>query len=297
MDSIPLFKFLDPHGAKLTLGTGTFKHAKPSDFNDTEDLTISSAFPRNLQDFLLAIQRNFISVVTQNLDCEPTCSSPMREQLLLIQESLKTNPNPVEILLQGFIETQEDIFDLEYQKKFMALFISDINNFMQGFRVLCVTTDVRSRRMWCEYAKEHTGVALRIKPNINKDSKFNLFQKVHYRENRPCLFSNPKQFLSDSLYGDREEVLKRCVDKIIYTKTWKWKHESEYRLVIPVLGNESPWDMLAYHAEEITELYMGTKMLTSDRVEIMDLAKKRNPNIVIYLETPNEPDLLKTNLI
>jgi hypothetical protein len=38
----PLYKYLDVQGAKLTLGNRTFKHAKPSDFNDTEDLTIQS---------------------------------------------------------------------------------------------------------------------------------------------------------------------------------------------------------------------------------------------------------------
>ena len=36
----PLYKYLDVTGAKLTLQNGTFKHAKPSDFNDLEDLTI-----------------------------------------------------------------------------------------------------------------------------------------------------------------------------------------------------------------------------------------------------------------
>jgi hypothetical protein len=41
----PLYKYLDVKGAKLTLGNNTFKHAKPSSFNDTEDVTISSIFP------------------------------------------------------------------------------------------------------------------------------------------------------------------------------------------------------------------------------------------------------------
>jgi hypothetical protein len=41
----PLYKYLDVRGAKLTLGNRTFKQAKPSDFNDTEDLIIQSIFP------------------------------------------------------------------------------------------------------------------------------------------------------------------------------------------------------------------------------------------------------------
>jgi hypothetical protein len=42
----PLYKYLDFQGAQLTLGNRTFKHAKPSDFNDTEDLTIQSTFQK-----------------------------------------------------------------------------------------------------------------------------------------------------------------------------------------------------------------------------------------------------------
>jgi hypothetical protein len=41
----PLYKYLNVEGAKLTLGNRTFRHAKPSDFNDVEDLTIQSIFP------------------------------------------------------------------------------------------------------------------------------------------------------------------------------------------------------------------------------------------------------------
>jgi hypothetical protein len=41
----PLYKYLSVEGAKKTLGTNTFRHAKPSSFNDTEDLTVSSIFP------------------------------------------------------------------------------------------------------------------------------------------------------------------------------------------------------------------------------------------------------------
>jgi len=290
MNSPPLFKFLDPHGAKLTLGNGTFKHAKPSDFNDTEDLTINGVFPGDIEDVLIELQQNFIGVVIRHLDCEPTCALPMRKKLRCIQKACKLNPQAEQILRQELIEAQEDIFDIDHLKSIAASFIADVNNFMQGYRVLCVTTDVNSRRMWSEYAKGHTGVAVRIQPNISKDSIFKLFRKVTYQDVRPSLFDSPTQYLSDSLYGDKEEVLKRCIDKVIYTKTCKWKHESECRLVVPALPNETPWDTIPYHAEEITELYLGTKMLTTDREEIMAFAKMRNPNIVIYLGDGDSED-------
>ena len=41
----PLYKYLSVEGARLTLGNNTFWHAKPSTFNDSEDLKVAGMFP------------------------------------------------------------------------------------------------------------------------------------------------------------------------------------------------------------------------------------------------------------
>jgi hypothetical protein len=58
----PIYKYLDVQGAKLTLGNKTFKHAKPSDFNDTEDLTIKSIFPEETELALKRLENCFTDV-------------------------------------------------------------------------------------------------------------------------------------------------------------------------------------------------------------------------------------------
>jgi hypothetical protein len=57
-----LYKYLDVNGALLTLRNRTFKHAKPSDFNDKADLTIESLFPEADEAALVAIMANFTIV-------------------------------------------------------------------------------------------------------------------------------------------------------------------------------------------------------------------------------------------
>src|SRR6266404_5636 len=59
-------------GAKLTLGNRTFKHSKPSDFNDIEDLTVRSIFPES-DEAALAEINNGLTLAT-NIDvyfCDP----------------------------------------------------------------------------------------------------------------------------------------------------------------------------------------------------------------------------------
>src|SRR6266849_4767688 len=94
----PLYKYLDVNGAKLTLGNNTFKHSKPSDFNDTEDLSIQSIFPEETEAALKKLENGFTDVILQHLNDPPTCSSPMREKLALLQHVFRTNPDAADII-------------------------------------------------------------------------------------------------------------------------------------------------------------------------------------------------------
>lgn len=71
-----------------------------------------------------------------------------------------------------------------------------INNFMQGYRALCVSTHLTSDAMWSDYAEQHKGIALRIEANPDKDSKFQLFKPITYRDKRPSLYDDAHHFMT-----------------------------------------------------------------------------------------------------
>ncbi len=278
----PLYKYLDVSGAKLTLGNRTFKHAKPSDFNDTEDLTIQSIFPEDTEEALKNISGGFTDVILRHLDKEPTCSSPMKEKIKVIQHIYRANPDAAEQIRAELMNPGKPIYDVEYHRESAKVFIEEINEFMQGYRVLCVSTHKDSEHMWTEYAENHKGVSLRIQPNLAKDSKFKLFRPVVYREKRPPLYEDTLEFIAGSLFGDQETRIKEIVERIIYTKTLNWQHESEYRLAIPINQDEEPWITLPYHPEEITELYLGLEMEMSDIEDVIGKARNINRAIAIF---------------
>ena len=102
----PLYKYLDVSGAKLTLGNRTFKHAKPSDFNDTEDLTIQSIFAEDTEEALKKIAGDFTDVILRHLDEEPTCSTPMKEKIRVIQQVYRANPGAAELVRAASAPTE-----------------------------------------------------------------------------------------------------------------------------------------------------------------------------------------------
>jgi hypothetical protein len=278
----PLYKYLDVRGAKLTLGNRTFKHANPSDFNDLEDLTIQSIFPEETEAALQKLSACFTDVILEHLNDPPTCSPPMREKVALIQLVYRTNPNAADVIKAEMRKVGEPIYDVEQMRRRAEMFVEEINEFMQDYRLLCVSTHKDSDEMWSGYAEGHKGIALRIVPNVAKDSKFQLFRPIEYRESRPPLYDDTLDFTAGCLFGDQEARRRAMLDKIIYSKTLRWQHEGEYRLAIPLSNGAPPWNTLKYHPEEVAELYLGRAMAGKDRDEIVGLAKALNPEIAIF---------------
>ena len=167
--------------------------------------------------------------------------------------------------------------------------VEEINEFMQGHRVLCATAHLESEKMWSKYADNHKGIALRIEPNLAKGSKFQLFRPVIYREKRPSLYDDTLEFVAQGLFGDQETKLRAMAEKIIYSKTLEWEYECEYRLAIAMRQGEEPWNTNPYHPEEITELYLGLAMEKADRDSICSAARAVNRDITIFAAKRN-PD-------
>lgn len=278
----PLYKYLDAKGAALTLDNRTFKHAKPSDFNDVEDLTIQSLFPEEIEVALQILSAGFTDAILRNLDKDPTCSSPQKEMLMAIQHAFRSNPAAAELAQADLMADFDEMYDVEYYRDRASEYVAVINEFMQGYRVLCVSIHNNSEQMWAEYAQQHKGVCLRIEPVIAKDSKFQLFRPIVYRGTRPPLYEDTLEFIDGALFGNLEARTTQCIERIIYSKTLKWQHEGEYRLACPIGEDEEPWDTMPYHPEEITEIYLGSEMSPKDVDDTVGKALSVNASMKIY---------------
>lgn len=282
----PLYKFLDLRGAKLTLGNLTFKFAKPTDFNDIEDLTVQTVFPEMLEAALSRIEGGFTDVILRHLHEPPTCSSPMKERVALLQHVYLTNPDAAAVVNAEIATQSGPVLGSERMRLRVAEFLKEINEGLQDFRVLCVSTHIDSEKLWSRYAENQKGIALRIEPDLRKDSKFQLFRPVKYRDVRPSFYEDTLDFVAHSMFGDQEAHRLKAIENIIYTKTRKWEYEGEYRLAIPIMPDEQPWNTLGYYREEITELYLGMAVTTEDRRLLVKRARVINPQIKVFQGSP-----------
>jgi Protein of unknown function (DUF2971) len=281
MTSPSLYKYLSVEGARLTLGNRCFKHAKPSTFNDTEDLTIRSLFPEDDETALAIIENNFTDVLLKHIDDAPTClNGGMRAKVALILAAFKANPNAARIIKEAKKE-MPSVFNLEHMRQRHLDFVAEVNAFMQGFRILCVSSRKDSERMWDRYAEGHKGIVLKISPNVDKDSKFQRFLPVVYQARRPTLYESAEAFQESGLFGDQLARIRDAMDKIVYAKTLEWEYENEYRLAIPI-HSDNDWETLGYHPKELSELYLGANAPDNWKAGIVALAESINPDIAVY---------------
>jgi Protein of unknown function (DUF2971) len=228
----PLYKYLDVNGAKLTLGNRTFRHAKPSTYEDLEDMTIRSIFPEELEVALATLSNGLVDVIVVNINEEPTCSAKRAEVVTALQDILRQDPEQADTLKEQMKDLPDlNVFDVKHMRAWAEAFVKTTNEFMRTYRILCVTADNASERMWEDYAQDHQGIVVRIEPNTEKASKFELFRPVEYRPTRPALYDQTLDFLEGSLFGDQEARSLVILNRIIYAKTSRYKFEKEYRLV------------------------------------------------------------------
>ena len=62
----PLYKYLNVDGATKTLGNECFRFAKPSEYEDLEDMTAQSIFPDELETALAMLSDGFVDVIVEN---------------------------------------------------------------------------------------------------------------------------------------------------------------------------------------------------------------------------------------
>src|SRR5690348_14693477 len=125
MTSPGLYKYLDVEGARLTLGNRCFKHAKPSTFNDVEDLTIRGLFPEDDETALATMENNFTDILVKHLDDVPSClNEKMRQQIAILQAAFKANSKAAAIIKEAKKDLPS-VFNLEHMKQRHMDFVAE----------------------------------------------------------------------------------------------------------------------------------------------------------------------------
>jgi hypothetical protein len=135
------------------------------------------------------------------------------------------------------------------------------------YRVYCLTTKPDCPLMWAHYADHHRGVCLEF--DMRKPDLCAAIQ-VQYREMYPSFHLNDGKDLSP-----------------LYTKSFHWQYEEEYRLIAQEESSAFPVDTMItsnqlYHlpAGSLTSIIIGARASEQDRRTIREIVSRSNSGLL-----------------
>lgn len=289
MDTVKnFFKYVDVKGASSIIKDGTLLFSSPHYFNDPFDISIQTLFgcdPLNLDGFL----DEFVNLVFSNEDLGVPNGSKEAVQFNKMRTALENCSYEYKIEMRNRL-ISEEIWSKDKLEQKVKEVLAIIKNSFDCSGIFCASKRYDNYLLWAHYADKHQGVVLEFNPNVEKDSMLRLVEEVKYSSDRPFLYENQKDFLMKSMFNGTTAILAEYTKKITKTKSIEWAYEEEVRLYQAMLVNVLEGKKnrcLTYHNDELRAIYLGCKMESETRKNIINMAKERNKEIQVFEMIPD----------
>lgn len=222
---------------------GKYWFSKIKKLNDPFDSRVNLRYPYDLNE-IIEIINSLNHEETEYLIQEGKfnkCKS--KEELINLIQNL-TSDNSIETIIKLIIR---------------ELFQVLINYRQENIGIVCFTDSGYDNILfWSHYANNHSGLCLEIEV---KDS--NLVRYIDYVDNQSIVS------IYDALkgYSDNETIQKQ----LFFTKSFHWKHESEFRIISEHNDESAKLDKLS-----INRIFLGCNMNSSVKDYINEKLSKYN---------------------
>jgi hypothetical protein len=265
------FKYYSPDTTKAVLKSGRLKWSSPKLFNDPFDSQIDMILDVTEKDLADEIFRSFQADLAS-----ATTIQKYTPRMNAIINFLH------QVYLQSGIEHTEEELDylregaLEGARNAIASFPkvnNEIKELNRDMSIFCASEVQDSIEMWSYYAQDHSGMVLEFLPFIG-NSPFSVAQPVKYLSKIPRL--------SSAELVNSAKLAKLTIDRITLTKSLGWRHEKEWRIVSSMRDKSKSFELLPFNRNELGSIILGVKSSSSDRAEVIELARKNFPFAKIY---------------
>jgi hypothetical protein len=280
-----VYKYTDEKAARLIIANRTLRIGRPTEMNDPFDGYIDDLFDVELKDHYNAAAMTLVDVLSRDpAEFAKRIGVPLEEA---IATSATMNAGTVaqrDALLA--LLTLSMIEDLDPQLKAMreALDIQKAAIVAQ-FRnsgIFCATRNNSNLLMWSHYADQHRGVVFGFRPDAARDSFLCLLEPVTYSDVRPS-FYKPIDPLVGEMPAPTPEAMRAFTHSLTAVKSTHWAYEEELRIVIPSYVPEGQSAVfIPYYATELAELYLGHRVATGVREELVAAARALNKDVAIF---------------
>lgn len=163
---------------------------------------------------------------------------------------------------RGFTNMQGAITDSNSQWK----------NYLARIRMYCVSEIHDDLLMWAHYGNSHTGVVLKFRCIVERDTALCAARPVTYRDDISPL-ATKDEWIADLFGLSKMDLPKRFTD-MAFVKSSHWSYEREWRVVAFLAGNSGElYTDFRIWPEEISAVYLGCKILEKNREDLIRLVE------------------------
>jgi Protein of unknown function (DUF2971) len=155
----------------------------------------------------------------------------------------------------------------------------DLRTVVSDVKLLCLSEIFDNILMWSHYANNRSGIVLRLTCMPALDSVWGAARPVRYSRAMPVFLNEADliKLMSGQWSIDRADLL----EKSVFTKAEDWGYEKEWR----IFGGKNamvPFEDMPFHAEELTGVYLGCRIVAADASELIELTTARYPSAGIF---------------
>lgn len=277
------FKFASAESAQKIIAGRSLKWSSPVEFNDPFDHQAGFALNLDEEHFARLLAESMLRVIFTDASVGAGASPLFTEHLLRLRQ-IRARLSREELsvqLRQPALEVARNI------TSGVGEFNAAIQRHLLHSRVLCVSETVDNVVMWSHYADQHRGVAFQLGCIDALDNRVLAARQVQYT-GRFIAFPTPEEY-TQHLTGERPIDMMSLVWKIAFTKHIDWAYEREWRVHIPLLGEQpnSTFSIFDEPPEVFQAMYLGCRMSARQVQSLIKLASETLPRMKVYHATPS----------
>ena len=146
----------------------------------------------------------------------------------------------------------------------------DVAQFLNAYRVVCLSSNIRNKAMWAYYADDYKGFAIRFKTTRDREyfthgNVFAAAERVIYKKNSeeiPC-----REVRSSN---EAKKIQRQC---LLY-KSDDWKQEEEFRII--KYSKSQKKKFLHFEYDDIESIILGARISEENRKTITDICRENN---------------------
>lgn len=274
------FKYTSPDAAIAILENSSFKWSSPKIFNDPFDHQAGFELAMNKDDFMREFVSSSLKVIMDS-ESSLACIGTLKSVYASCRDGIANDGLSLEKLTQFVTHLAEEVYG-NLQKDVHDRWNQKIIEMLCETHVFCVAESKCEIVMWSHYADEHKGVVFELNCIDEIDNNLLAATKVKYKKN--CVPFPDAEKYAKHLTGENIINMVDLVWELATTKFEAWGYENEWRVRISTILDSEKKDFV-YIPEDVKvfgAMYLGCRMDPEVRAKLLDLARKKFPDMKIY---------------